>query len=299
MPGRRGGQRCNGTWIGAVTGTLPAVPDATGWLWGTDLTLLRDGVVVGVQEAGGAPDDLAAVAAASEFATSPFPQATYASSTFVACDPRGGPVGEGTYELVVTQTVAAEQPDGTRLDARASERTSVTVTPAEHAESPGATECGAADDELHRLADPVRNPAPVSVTAEVPAEVGATTGEPQVDVTVRYTGSDQAVVSSGTPAMVLTRDGVVVGGVPGGASGTGPGAWVTVGGGGPYRSCTSSPDGTDVRNLDAAGAALPPGTYELWAVTTAHLTTPSAHDAQVAGGPWPVTLVEAPATTGG
>lgn len=276
----------DGTWLGMVTATLPAAPDAQGWTWGTDLSLVRDGVVVGVQATGGAPADLAAAAATTRFATSPFPQGGAGASAFLACD--GPTVPPGTYDLVVTETVAAQRPDGSRLDARASVRIGVTITEPQHAEAAGATACRASDADLRRLADPQRNPAPVTISAVVPSVLGTGGDAAQPEITVRST--DHALVSSGVPTVVLTRDGAVVGGAGSGGSGTGLGTWVTVGGAGPYASCASQVAGTDVRHLDPGVAALGPGSYELWVVTTAHLASPTAHDVQVVAGPWPVTL---------
>lgn len=277
----------DGTWLGRLTATLPGAPDASGWTWGTDLTLLRDGRVVAVQSLAGAPTDLAAAAATVSMPASPFPLVTYGVSGFSSCDPAGGDVAPGTYDLVVTETVAAEGDDGTRTDARASVRTTVAIGEGQHAVSAAATACGETDDQLRRLADPQQNPAPVTVEATVPAATATGAGS-DLEVTVRYTGTDDALISSGTPTVVLTRDGVIVGGAGLGGSGTGPGMWVTLGGNGPFGDCATAAAGTDVRDL--TGTTLPPGDYQAWAVTTTHLATPTAHDAQVAGGPWPLTL---------
>ena len=279
-----------GSWLGRVTSDVSNIADGlgtTGWSWGTDLTLLRDGIVVGVQDVDGAPADLDAAAAATTMPDELFPLVSYRVGGLSSCDPAGGLLAPGAYDLVVTETVARVDADGARHAARASARTTVTIVDAELATSASATACGASDGDLQRLADPALNAAPIAVSATVPTAM-STADTAGLDVTVRYTGTDGALVSSGSPVVVLTRDGAIVGGFGTGASGTGPGMWVTVGAEGPVGSCATAATGTDVRDL--GGEPLPPGSYELWAVTTAHLTTPAAHDVQVAGGPWPVTL---------
>lgn len=84
-------------------------------MWGTDLSVVRNGVVIGVQE-GPATPDLSwsldqRLRSVGDLPTSPFPVTTRVTRTLASCDQypsgQGSPyLAPGSYTLVVTQTLS-------------------------------------------------------------------------------------------------------------------------------------------------------------------------------------------------
>jgi hypothetical protein len=144
----------DGPWSASVTVDVPAAPaDASAVVWGTDLSVVRNGVVVGVQEGPATPDLSWSLAERlgpdGYLPTSPFPVTTRVTRTLASCDQypdgRGSPYLEpGTYTLVVTQTLSyaiAPAADPALVDVRSSLSTTVTIAaPTAGADAdPGAT----------------------------------------------------------------------------------------------------------------------------------------------------------------
>jgi len=131
----------DGTWSASVTADVPAAPaGSSAVVWGTDLSVVRNGVVIGVQE-GPATPDLSwsldqRLGPDGYLPTSPFPVTTRVTRTLASCDQypsgQGSPyLAPGSYTLVVTQTLSYATAPGanpTLIDVRSSVTTSVTVT---------------------------------------------------------------------------------------------------------------------------------------------------------------------------
>ncbi len=170
------------------------------------------------------------------------------------------------------------------------EPTPTDVGPTEPSETPDVTPtgmtCGASEDWLIEMADPVTHPVPIGVTA--PSLTPTSVDEvPDLVAGISPTGSgDGGAVEVGGVVAVATRDGVVVGGrafeVPGG---TGTEGTVTLDG--PLVACPEpgavAGTGTDL---------LAPGDYGVRVVVTAR--EPGAtEDFLAIGGPWALTLLPA------
>lgn len=128
-------------WSGAVTADVPAAPaGSSAVVWGTDLSVVRNGVVVGVQEGPATPDLSGGLAERlgpdGYLVASPFPVTTRVTRTLASCDQypsgQGSPyLAPGSYTLVVTQTLSYATTPGanpTLVDVRSSVTTSVTIT---------------------------------------------------------------------------------------------------------------------------------------------------------------------------
>jgi hypothetical protein len=325
----------DGTWTATATldrstgGTIPIAV-----LWGTDLTVVRDGVVVGVQDGPQVPDLSQGPAdslGGPAPTTSPFPLVTDVSLGLNSCDPYPSGTGSadlapGTYDLVVTQTISWAAPGpgqsgaaaapldsaagGSMTDARVSAHTTVTITQA------GVPKVGGATSP------------PTTTTAQgltVPTDVacGATTdgltaltdersnptpfrirredhsapaGSPfTFTARLESTGTATATVSGADAVAVFAQDGLVVGH----AALTGEAAAGTADPGetlGGYGGWdTTYACGGDEDLPSGAHATLQPGVYDLWFLLDAHVTAPRQQEARVASGPWALTLAD-PAT---
>lgn len=292
----------DGEWTATVTADLAgdyATPPQ-GWVWGTDLTLLRDGVVVGVQTGAQVPDaegiDEWLGGTAPSFALEEFPIASEVSAGLASCEsylsPDGSPdLAPGSYDLVVTQTVSYLREDGTRTDLRDSTITTVTVTAGDGTAAPAedAAACGAPESGLEALASPEANPYAFRIDAEV-------TGEALVGLPLPMVGSIAPEETAFLPDDwsvnaafgVLTQGGVVVGDTRTAEGQAEPpaGAFGMFDGGPPQDCHADHPAGVV--------APLPAGDYEVWVVLDLHLSGHEPPDVRVAGGPWPVTLLDHP-----
>jgi hypothetical protein len=156
-------------WDGSVTADVPTAAGDIAVVWGTELSVVSNGVVVGVQEGPVTPDlSLSPEQRLGDggLPTSPFPVTTKVTRALASCDQypsgQGSPdLPPGTYQLVVTQTLSYTPTPGvnpTLTDVRSSVTTSVTITapagPAGPAPASIAslTRCGAPADELAALA---------------------------------------------------------------------------------------------------------------------------------------------------
>lgn len=146
--------------------------------------------------------------------------------------------------------------------------------------------CGASEDWLIEMADPVTHPVPIGVTAPslTPTSVDRV---PDLVAGISPTGiGDAGSVEVGGVVAVATRDGVVVGGrafeVPGGSGTEG-----TVSLDGPLVAC---PEPGAVAGTGSE--LLPPGDYGVRVVVTAR-EPGAAEDFLAIGGPWALTLLPA------
>ena len=110
------------------------------------------------------------------------------------------------------------------------------------------------------------------------------------------TGTTSIDATTGHPLVVITRDGVIVGGLDG-LDDFGLPAVLAVGGHADYDARTSASDCTTMGGArqHGDGDPLPPGEYEVWAVMsfTGDGLTPTRADRVgtfVAGGPEPFTI---------
>lgn len=289
----------DGAWTAAVTADLAAnLPRAEGGLvavvWATDLSVVSDGVVVGVQDGPTAPDlsqSLEDRLGGAGLPNSPFPVTTDVTLALASCDPYPSGAGSpdlppGRYDLVVTQTIsyapAGAYTDaaavGTLTDARVSTRTTLEVTAPTATEAPDPTACGASADGLATLADPQANPSAFPLD-------GRATGKAVVGLPLPMAFSVPAgaadvlgggLVLSRVQA-VLTQDEVVVGTAERADQGG-----VSISFGVPQDCRADHPAGI--------GAPLAAGSYQVWVVLDVHPTGPTTSDVRVAAGPWPVTL---------
>lgn len=131
----------DGPWSASVTVDVPAAPaGSSAVVWGTDLSVVRNGVVIGVQEGPATPDLSWSLAERlgpdGYLVANPFPVTTRVTRTLASCDQypsgQGSPyLAPGSYTLVVTQTLSYAPTPGanpTLVDVRSSVTTSVTVT---------------------------------------------------------------------------------------------------------------------------------------------------------------------------
>jgi len=291
----------DGDWEAAVTAEVGVAGDDLGWVWGTDLLVVRDGVVVGVQDGpsvpdvGGIEDWLGG--AAIDRVVAPFPLTADVTLGLASCDQypdgEGSPtLTPGTYDLVVAQTVSYLGDEG-QVDVRLGTQTTVTVTDATGVPAPGLQPiaCGATADELAHLASPEWNPQAFPIEAEVTGE--ALVGQP-LPMAFSVPAGAADFLSGGLEILdvrgLLTRDGVV-GGDAERYGESGPTAAVGV----PQdcrarEAATSEPEG---------GFPLGGGEYDVWLVLDLRQLNMDGPGFRVAGGPWPVTLVDRPAAEAG
>ena len=286
-------------WTAAVTASSTD-PTAQGWVYGTDLTLARDGVVVAVQDGPQVPLPQDVAQWRGDYAVVPLPLVSEVSLGLASCDQylhgNGSPeVAPGTYDLFVSQTARAagcrrhgrrwvgrRRDDGDRRGRR-------------RGRAPGA----------HRLRRTHDRPGGAGVPGEQPRAAvagGAADGRRRPDgyelvVRATNTGASALDASTGHPLVVITRDGVIVGGLDG-HDDVGLPAVLPVGGHADYDARTSAFDCTTMGVGEHAntgeGDPLPAGEYEVWAVMTfiGDGLTPTRSDrvgTYVAGGPEPFT----------
>ncbi|KQY23282.1 hypothetical protein ASD16_12055 [Cellulomonas sp. Root485] len=286
-------------WTAAVTASSTD-PTAQGWIYGTDLTLVRDGVVVAVQDGPQVPLPQDVAQWTGDYAVAPLPQWSEVSLRLASCDQYlhadGSPeVAPGTYDLVVSQTLGLQSENGT-VGGWGVAVTTVTVVADGDAAPPEPTACGAPTAGLEALASQESNPAPLSLEV-LPTVVDGPYGYELV-VRATNTGTTSIDATTGHPLVVITRDGVIVGGLDGLDEPALP-AVLAVGGHADYDArtsafdCTTMGEGTHASTGD--GDPLPPGEYEVWAVMsfTGDGLTPTRADrvgTLVAGGPEPFTI---------
>ncbi len=302
-------------WSAALRTDVDPAVTGEAWVVGTDVSLVSDGVVVGVQEGWGLRllDDVLPVEPGSPVTTPLFTDLLADVRSCASYEPRtGGSSGEpgdprvpaGVYDVVVTQTVAWFTADGTTHAAQASATHRVEVsdddTPSELPGEPDPEQCGGDADALALLAGPEANPFAVTLDADVPTH--APTGEP-LRFTVTATNEGTAGVEgwTGHPWVLLTRDGQVVA-VPGAQDDIGLDATMPPGASTGYDAVTELEDCTTLGVGEHAGTSggdpLPPGDYEVWVAMDFFLTTPAGDDGpesdrtdvHLVYGPWPVTL---------
>ncbi|UZN02428.1 hypothetical protein [Cellulomonas sp. S1-8] len=291
--------------VALVTTSVSADPGAVAEVHqaGTEVSLLRDGVVVGVED-----DAAPVVVHEPELRQDPPAPGTSVWSFgtgIVSCaqypDGGGDPrVPAGEYDLVVAQTVDWRAPDGRNASTVVSRTWPVTVTEDEGVDAPLPDECGGDAAELAAIAGPEANPFAVTLDADVPP-VAAAGADLRFTVTATNEGTAAVAGWTGHPDVLLTRDGRVVG-VPGASDDLGldatmsPGtsigfdAWTAL------HDCTTLGVGEHVSTSD--GDPLPPGEYEVWVAMELFLTTPAGTDGpegdrtdvRLVHGPWPLTL---------
>lgn len=271
---------------------------------GTDVVLLRDGVVVGVATDGPVTVPLPEApwpAPARGTVTTEWGFGAVLASCAQYPDGDGDPrVPAGDYELGVTYTFDWTAHDGRHRSTRASRTLPVRVTedPYPTAE-PDPTECLADAALLTALSGPEANPAPLVLDADVPAVVLDT----EVRMTVRATNTGPSPVDGlvERPSVLLTIDGKVVR-TPyfwreaSTASPTlAPGETVEYDLVVPLTDCTSI--GLADAPYEEQGVPVQPGRHDVWVVM--EMDTPTAGAAatdgsparqRVVGGPWPLTL---------
>jgi hypothetical protein len=150
-------------WEASVIADVPSAAGDIAVVWGTELSVVSNGVVVGVQDGPATPDlslSLEQRLGDGGLPTSPFPVTTKVTRALASCDqyPSGqgsANLAPGTYDLVVTQTLSYTPTPGvnpTLTDVRSSVRTSVTISaPAAPASIAALTRCGAPADDLASL----------------------------------------------------------------------------------------------------------------------------------------------------
>lgn len=283
-------------WTATATLSAPEDVATEGWVYGTDVSFVQDGVVVAVQDGPQVPPlaDLPEFYAGALLERQSLPTRSSLEIGTIACDeyldgaePHGLLPGE--YEVWVTQTVGLAGVDGEDTPARVSTSVPLVVTEADAAPvelDPAA--CGAPVDGLESLADPRSNPAPFAVFAALGG--GATTAPSgataNVVATLTSTGTE---AFHGTthlrPMVVAVRDGVVAA-APDGREDVGVDVDLSPG--------ASQRLGSGLVLLDCATTqALAPGVYELWAVLDLVPDAPGGggDPVRVAGGSTRVSVV--------
>ncbi|MCR6648456.1 MAG: hypothetical protein NVV70_10080 [Cellulomonas sp.] len=294
-----------GPWALAVS-TVADMPGADyvgtplGGSIATSVVLVRDGAVVAVLDGSqDMPLDVARQVAV-DMEPKPFPFELDLAGDFVSCATGEDAVlAPGTYELMATSTVTwsltgpESDAPGTPYFARSTSEPLEVVVPIDGAPiGAGPTACGAPDDELRDLADPQTNPAPLLLTSTaVPTTAAAGRHQP-VPVTITNDGAQHIDARTGVPEVVLTRDGVVVGG-PGAIEAIGYDLSLDPGG------STQLDAGTLLLSCSDDATPLEPGDYEVWALAS---FTPlgadgtpetDADDWSAAGGPWELRITDA------
>lgn len=293
----------DGPWSASVTADVPAAPaGSSAVVWGTDLSVVRNGVVIGVQE-GPATPDLSwsldrRLGPDGYLPTSPFPVTTQVTRALASCDQypsgQGSPhLAPGSYTLVVTQTLSYATAPGanpTLIDVRSSVTTSVTVT---------APSAGAGPSDLGAtapaIADPVRTGLCGATTRQLDALAAALPGLVVDNRTASVVANEDpfrfhvqaspSFVATQDSSVVLVRDGVVVGaGFVAEPAETGlSDAW----------------DGPaviyDCSRLDGVTPTTT-GRYEMWLVS--RVTLAGQAPARVARGPWEIQLSPGTAAPG-
>ncbi len=276
---------------------LPGPP--VGWVYGATIAVVRDGVVVALQDGPGAPDTSDAAAMAADFGAQPFPLVTTPTADLRTC--AGRPLPAGEYQVVTTQTIGWTTSGGGHEVVRATSLPVAAVFGADGVPSgPQPLTCGASEQGLRALADPRTNPSPyvLSRGAEpAPDADGMVAG-----VRVTNDGPEAARATTSHPLTYLVRDGVIVAGPH--SSESGPvDASLAAGASKEFAArftLTGCAEGDDPAG---GGDRLPPGEYQRYVVMT-FTPTPvqaqsdtgvsvpqdDADDWQAAGGPWPTTI---------
>lgn len=287
-----------GQWAMAVSTTadMPGadyVGTPMGGSIATSVVLVREGVVVAVLDGSYDMSLEQAAQVAVDMQPQPFPFDVDLAGTFISCETgQDAVLAGGTYELMATSTIrwglvapGADVP-GSTYDARSTSEPLEVVVPAGGGTSSARpTACEATDDELRELADPRTNPDPLLLSGRnVPSTAPAKDVELQVAVT--NDGPEPVLVRTGYPQVVVTRDGVVVGG---------PGATEAIAFDLSLEPGESTPLETGVLLTRCDDdTPLEPGEYELWAFSTFTPLTPDgtpergADDWRAAAGPWPL-----------
>lgn len=288
-----------GRWAMAVSTTVDMPGDYYGTPMGgsiaTSVVLARDGAVVAVLDGSYDMSLEEAAQVMVDMQPQPFPFDVDLAGTFISCETgQDAVLDAGTYELMATSTVrwglAAPGSDapGASYDARSTSEPLEVVVPAEGGTPlAGPTTCDSTDDELRELADPQTNPAPLVLSATSVPSTAPPGKILTLPVAVTNDGPEHLDARTGHPEVVVTRDGVVVGG-PGAIDAIGidlsldPGESTTLDAGMLLLSC--SDDATP----------LEPGDYEVWALSTFTPLGPDgtpesdADDWFAAAGPWPL-----------
>lgn len=271
-------------WTGNPTASYVGVPH--GWTYGSTVAVLRQGAIVAVLDTFPAPTRAEAAQMQVDVVPAALPLTTEVSARAISCATGETALLEaGEYQVVVSTTAGLGDSETHDVVRATSPAVDVTIDAAQT--GVGAFACGTDDSGLRSLADPRTNPAPLRLEASgllTQAPVGA-----RLPFTVDLVndGVDRVVGTTGVPRVVVTRDGVVVGGEDavediGYPVDLEPGASQPLDAATLLRSCTG--DGS---------ADLPPGDYELWAVASVAPGPESASPGTIeaAGGPWSVTLV--------
>ncbi|MCC2315440.1 hypothetical protein [Cellulomonas xiejunii] len=261
----------------------------------TEVVLVRDGVVVGVDGGG------RVVVPMSELEPAPSDPGNALWSfgaVLESCAQYPGGVGAprvpvGTYELVATETVVWSAHDGSQGSVRVRHAAPVEVT--EAVPPVEAETCGADTASLAALTDADANPFHVAVDAELPRETPAD-GDLTLQAYVHNQGQMALQTFDQSLAVLLTRDGAVVA-TPSGRQATAPEVrrlepQTTMGFEieSPLVGC--GPGGADAGPGGDDGQPLPPGDYEVWVTIDLRLIEFPADGTpvHVLQGPWPLTL---------
>ncbi|MCR6689139.1 hypothetical protein [Cellulomonas sp.] len=299
IPGGELEMSATAAWRVPVTTTVgaPAVDfvwTPTGVSLGATVVLVRDGAVVAVldNDDPAMPLDKAARTRIDEVAQE-IPLVDDLRAPFLSCATGERAVLDpGQYDLLATTTVAwrvIDPAENDRTTYRWVARTTsepISVTLPSDGPSPDPLVCGAPDDGLRALADT----GPLRVRTDSAPARHARGGNASFTVDVTNQSDERVRATTGHPEVVVTRDGVVVGGL---------GATEDIG-------SDVDLDAGESQTFDASslvtacagahpGGSLPAGEYELWAVLTFTPQTGDTRDPgatwQTAGGPWPVTVV--------
>jgi hypothetical protein len=297
----------DGAWDASVIADVPTAPPGdVAVVWATDLSVVSNGVVVGVQEGPTAPDlslSLNERLGDNALPTSSFPVTTKVTRALASCDQypsgQGSPdLAPGTYTLVVTQTLSYA-PAGaatTVTDVRSSATTTVTITPPVGPPAADPTGCGAAVDAIAALASPRTNPAPLTLSTGFHPTPSSYAYYP---LTPTLTNEGTATLEGLTsePIVVAVRDGVVVGRAQGSASRTD--IRIAPGGSHVYPDPPLAERCPGTVEPAWGGTGLTAGDYELWVVVNVNAATPNVESWQAAAGPiaWTVSQPWTPPPT--
>ncbi|MBT0994169.1 hypothetical protein KIN34_07710 [Cellulomonas sp. DKR-3] len=282
----------SGPWSVATrieaSGSPGAVWAAVGWTYGTTVALVQDGTVVAVLEDHEAATREQAARTAVDAEPTKFPIVEDLAGRVISCATGEPGVPPGDYQLLASTTIGWVPETDPELEPSIARATSdpVDVTVPDAAGQPDPLVCGASDGGLRTLADA----GPLRVRSDSAPAKHPLGGNASFRVDVTNESDERVRATTGHPEVIVTRDGVVVGGLE-----------ATEDIGFDVDLDAGESQTFDANSLMTAcagahpGGSLPAGEYELWAVTT---FTPHTGDGPdpgaawtTAGGPWPLTVV--------
>jgi hypothetical protein len=282
----------DGPWAVATHIGLSPLPEALAsgslsWTYGTTVALVQDGRVVGALEEHMTATREEAARTAVDVEPVALPIVEDLAGRMITCATGEAGVAPGEYQLVASATIGfvpKTDPDSEVSIARGtSDPVDVTVSAAPTSDP---LVCGAPDDGLRPLA----GTGPLVLRADSAPSAAPSCADTSFTLDVTNESDENVVASTGYPEVILTRDGVIVGGLE------------------PQEDIGFDVDlePSRLQSFDAAsrlascsgdgstGEPLPPGEYEMWAVMSFIPTTGAGSDPaagwQTAGGPWPLTI---------